>query len=90
MMIADIRRRLYPGQFSFECAVVVESFSARVDSLFAIQDDVRHDREPTRDEPTDGSAAGRLVDWERVVSRPLRRHRDGRCRQDRASPHCPP
>jgi len=54
MMIAEIRCRLYPGQFSSEYAVVVESFSGRVYSLFASRDDVANDREPTLDEPTDG------------------------------------
>jgi len=53
-MIAEIRCRLYPGQFSSEYAVVVESFSGRVYSLFASRDDVANDREPTLDEPTDG------------------------------------
>jgi hypothetical protein len=54
MMIAEIRCRLYPGQFSSEYAVVVESFSGRTYSLFASRDDVANDREPTLDEPTDG------------------------------------
>jgi hypothetical protein len=54
MMIAEIRCQLYPGQFSSEYAVVVESFSGRVYSLFASRRDVANDREPTLDEPTDG------------------------------------
>jgi len=54
MTIAEIRCRLYPGQFSSEYAVVVESFSGRVYSLFASRDDVANDQEPTLDEPTDG------------------------------------
>jgi len=53
-MFAEIRCRLYPGQFSSEYAVVVESFSGRAYSLFAPQDDVTHDREPAQDEPSDG------------------------------------
>jgi hypothetical protein len=54
MMLAEIRCRLYPGQFSSEYAVIVESFSGRTYSLFAPQDDVTNDGEPTQDEPTDG------------------------------------
>jgi hypothetical protein len=54
MMIAEIRCQLYPGQFSSEYAVVVESLSGRVYSLFASRDGVANDREPTLDEPTDG------------------------------------
>jgi hypothetical protein len=54
MRIAEIRCRLYPGQFSSEYAVVVESFSGRAYSLFASRDHVANDREPTLDEPTDG------------------------------------
>ncbi len=53
-MFAEIRCQLYPGQFSSEYAVVVESFSGRAYSLFAFRDDVTTDREPTLDEPTDG------------------------------------
>ncbi len=54
MTIAEIRCQLYPGQFSSEYAVVVESLSGRVYSLFASRDGVANDREPTLDEPTDG------------------------------------
>jgi len=54
MMLAEIRCRLYTGQFSSEYAVIVESVSGRTYSLFAHQDDVANDGEPTLDEPTDG------------------------------------
>jgi hypothetical protein len=53
-MFAEMHCQLYPGQFSSEFAVVVASFSGKEFSLFASQDDVRADREPSDDEPVDG------------------------------------
>jgi hypothetical protein len=53
-MFAEMHGQLYPGQFSSEFAVVVASFSGEEFSLFASQDDVRADREPSDDEPVDG------------------------------------
>src|SRR5436853_2538223 len=53
-MFAELRCRLYPGQFSSEFAVIVESFNGRAFSLFASREDVESDREPTQDEPSDG------------------------------------
>ncbi len=54
MTIAELRCQLYPGQFSSEFAVVVESFNGRAFSLFASREDVKCEREPSQDDPTNG------------------------------------
>ena len=54
MVTAELCCRLYPGQFSSEFAVIVESFNRRSSSLFAPREDVQYDREPSEDEPTEG------------------------------------
>jgi hypothetical protein len=64
MLIAELRWQLYPGQFSTEYAVVVESFSGRVYSLFASRDDVATEQEPTLDEPTDGWLRVKVLELE--------------------------
>ncbi len=53
-MTAELRCLVYPGQFSSEFAVVVESFNGRRFSLFSSRDDVSFEQEPTQDEPTQG------------------------------------
>ena len=53
-MRTGLRCRLFPGQFSSEFAVVVETFNGRSLSLFASRDEVMFDQEPTQDIPTDG------------------------------------
>jgi hypothetical protein len=54
VVAAELCCQLYPGQFSSEFAVIVESFNGRSYSLFAPREDVKHDREPSQDEPTEG------------------------------------
>ena len=53
-MRTELRSRLFPGQFSSEFAVIVETFNGRSLSLFASRDEVMFDQEPTQDIPTDG------------------------------------
>jgi hypothetical protein len=62
MMIAELRCQLYPGQFSSEYAVVVESFNGRAFSLFASREDAQCDREPSLDEPTTGWLKVKLLE----------------------------
>jgi hypothetical protein len=62
MMTAELRCQLYPGQFSNEYAVVVESFSGRGFSLFASREDVQREREPSLDEPTTGWLKVKLLE----------------------------
>ena len=53
-MIQELRCKLFPGQFSSEFAVVVESFYGQKFSLFASVDDVTCEQMPTHDVPTQG------------------------------------
>jgi len=53
-MRTELRCRLFPGQFSSEFAVIVETFNGLSLSLFASRDEVMFDQEPTQDIPTDG------------------------------------
>ena len=62
MMIAELRCQLYPGQFSSEFAVVVESFSGRSSPLFASREEVKYDQKPSQDEPTDGWLKVKLLE----------------------------
>ncbi len=64
MSTAELRWQLYPGQFSSEFAVVVESFNGRVFSLFASREDVRNEREPSQDDPTDGWLKVKILEEE--------------------------
>jgi hypothetical protein len=63
-MKAELRCRLYPGQFSSEFAVIVESFNGRTYSLFAPLDDVRYDREPSEHESTEGWLSVKVLEHE--------------------------
>ncbi len=62
MMTAELRCQVYPGQFSSEFAVVVESFTGRAFSLFASREDVQCEREPSLDEPTTGWLKVKLLE----------------------------
>jgi hypothetical protein len=53
-MRRELRCRLFPGQFSSEFAVIVETFNGRSFSLFASRDEVMFHHEPTQDTPTEG------------------------------------
>jgi hypothetical protein len=64
MTIAELRCQLYPGQFSSEFAVVVESFNGRAFSLFASREDVKCEREPSQDEPTTGWLKVKILEQE--------------------------
>src|SRR5262249_13377098 len=54
VMSAQLRCQLYPGQFSSEFTVIVESFNGRAFSLFAAREDVQYDWEPSQDQPAEG------------------------------------
>ena len=53
-MLAKLRCRVSPGQFSSEFAVVVRSFAGREFSLFADRSDLEVPIAPTEDEDRDG------------------------------------
>jgi hypothetical protein len=61
-MRSELRCRLFPGQFSSEFAVVVETFNGRFFSLFASRDEVMSDQEPTQDAPTDGWLSVQVIE----------------------------
>ncbi len=62
MMTAELRCQVYPGQFSNEYAVVVESFNGRDLSLFTSREDVQCEREPSLDDPSTGWLKVKLLE----------------------------